>query len=194
MITFKEKTYAEHEATRILFNEIRRDQRMREEVKIIDRSQLIPVLKGNNVVIEKFVISTSMLGRDRYRMYLKLGAKIRLPESIRLNGYYRQNKLGGVSFGIKNNICNGDGNSGDGGNCNKNNKDRHKKNKRFSFSSGLNYKADILVDSHHLVGEVVKYNKESRELILEYTSPQDAVRSLWELPFGFDYRVYLLKI
>ena len=73
MIVFKEKTYSEYDAMRSLYNELLRNGQ-RGLWELCTKSQVIPILKGNNIVIERFVISTSLFGRDKYRMYIKIGA------------------------------------------------------------------------------------------------------------------------
>lgn len=100
MIVFKQKTYSEYEAMRSLYVELMRDGGKRGKWEIISKSQLPAVLKGNNVVVEKFVISTSLFGRDKYRMYLKIGAKAKLPDEVRFPGYYDNEKLGGLSLKV----------------------------------------------------------------------------------------------
>lgn len=100
MIVFKQKTYSEYEAMRSLYVELMRDGGKRGKWETISKSQLPAVLKGNNVVVEKFVISTSLFGRDKYRMYLKIGAKAKLPDEVRFPGYYYDEKLGGLSLKV----------------------------------------------------------------------------------------------
>ena len=85
MIKFVQKQYTEYDAMRALYVELTKYSD-KNKFEVIDRSALIPVLKGNNVVIERFVISTSMFGKDKYRMYLKIGAKAKLPDDVRLAG------------------------------------------------------------------------------------------------------------
>ena len=191
MIVFKEKTYSEFEAMRTLYTELGRAGLLRGGMyDIINTSQLIPILKGNNVVIEKFVISTSLFGKDKYRMYLKIGAKAKLPDEVRLPGRTNIERLGKISFNFKNNT---------GGN-NQQQKKKDKKNKKkpweqhnFSIEGSYNYQADIQLEVQNLLGEAIKYDKKSRELILEFDSVQDAIRALNILPFGIRYKTYLLE-
>lgn len=188
MIVFKEKQYTEYENTRLLYNELTRygeDRNMR--VEIINRSQLIPVLKGDCVVVEKFVISTSFFGKDKYRMYIKIGARTPLPEAIKLDSQSGYEKVGKLTFKI---------NTGDDNNNNNNNNKNNKKNnkgKNFSVLSGkYDYSVDLQRDTRNPYGEVIKYDKKSRELIIECDSVRDAVYCLKILPFGFHYKRFLL--
>ena len=73
MIEFKQKYYSEYDAMKSFYEELKKYSRMNRsfpKVDIIDSSALIPVLRGNNIVIERFVISTSFGSKDKYRMYL----------------------------------------------------------------------------------------------------------------------------
>lgn len=83
MIKFKAKNFSEYDAMRNLYVELMKYSD-KNRFGIIDTSALIPILRGNNVVIERFVISSSFFGRDKYRMYLKIGAKASLPDEVRL--------------------------------------------------------------------------------------------------------------
>ena len=66
MIKFKQKTYSkESDVMRALYVSL---QRERKRVEVIDSSSLIAVLKGNNIVIERFVLFTPTFGKDRFRM------------------------------------------------------------------------------------------------------------------------------
>ena len=85
MITFRQKEFREYDAMRSLYVRLM-ERSSRDKFNVIDTSALIPILKGNNIVVEKFVISTSMFGKDKYRMYLKIGAKAKLPDEVRLQG------------------------------------------------------------------------------------------------------------
>ena len=193
MIVFKEKTYKECEAMRTLYTELGRAGLLRGGMyDIINTSQLIPILKGNNVVIEKFVISTSLFGKDKYRMYLKIGAKAKLPDEVRLPGRTNVERLGHISFNFKNNIGGGGNNNNQqgGGKKNKNNNGQ----RNFGEVGGrFDYSADIQLEVQNLLGEAIKYDKKARELILEFDSVQDAIRALNILPFGIRYKTYLLE-
>jgi hypothetical protein len=205
MIVFKEKTYSEFEAMRTLYTELGRAGLLRGGMyDIINTSQLIPILKGNNVVIEKFVISTSLFGKDKYRMYLKIGAKAKLPDEVRLPGRTNVERLGKISFNFKNNTGGGGGNNNNNGNGN--NRDRNGRSrggnnnnqggnqqKQFGIEGSYNYQADIQLEVQNLLGEAIKYDKKARELILEFDSVQDAIRALNILPFGIRYKTYLLE-
>lgn len=103
MIKFKAKNFSEYDAMRSLYVELMRNSD-KGRFGIIDSSALIPILRGNNVVIERFVISTSFLGRDRYRMYLKIGAKAKLPDEVRLPEKVYDKKLGNAQININGSI------------------------------------------------------------------------------------------
>lgn len=203
MIVFKEKSYSEFEAMRTLYTELGRLGLLRGGMyDIINTSQLIPILKGNNVVIEKFVISTSLFGKDKYRMYLKIGAKAKLPDEVRLPGRTNVERLGKISFNFKNNTGGGGGNNNNGNGNNRNrNRQNHGGNNNqggnqqhnFSIEGSYNYQADIQLEVQNLLGEAIKYDKKARELILEFDSVQDAIRALNILPFGIRYKTYLLE-
>ena len=193
MIVFKEKTYKECEAMRTLYTELGRAGLLRGGMyDIINTSQLIPILKGNNVVIEKFVISTSLFGKDKYRMYLKIGAKAKLPDEVRLPNRTNVERLGHISFNFKNNTGGGGNNKQQQG---KKDKDKKKKwqQREFGIEGSYNYQADIQLEVQNLLGEAIKYDKKARELILEFDSVQDAIRALNILPFGIRYKTYLLE-
>ena len=64
MIKFRQKTFSEYDAMRSLYVELLK-RGDRNKWKIIDQGSLLPVLRGNNVVIERFVISTSFLHKDK---------------------------------------------------------------------------------------------------------------------------------
>ena len=197
MIVFKQKTYSEYEAMRSLYIELMRDGGKRGKWEIISKSQLPAVLKGNNVVVEKFVISTSLFGRDKYRMYLKIGAKAKLPDEVRFPGYYYDEKLGGLSLKLtggvpfKNQQQNNFSDAKEkafGKNKNNNNNNGGK-----LISAEYNNRFDIEVEVHNMIAEAIKYDKKARELILEFDTIQDAIRALNILPFGTNYNIKLLE-
>ena len=197
MIVFKQKTYSEYEAMRSLYVELMRDGGKRGKWEIISKSQLPAVLKGNNVGVEKFVISTSLFGRDKYRMYLKIGAKAKLPDEVRFPGYYYDEKLGGLSLKLtggvpfKNQQQNNFSDAKEkafGKNKNNNNNNGGK-----LISAEYNNRIDIEVEVHNMIAEAIKYDKKARELILEFDTIQDAIRALNILPFGINYNIKLLE-
>ena len=190
MIVFKEKQYAESEAMRTLFVHLRREGFLRNGLyETIGKSQLPAVLKGNNVVVEKFVISTSFFGKDKYRAYLKMGAKVKLPDTIRLDGYTTSERLGNLSFKFQK------GFSELKERLYTDKKDKKKKDNGGGngFSPKFEYRSELQVDVRKLLGEVVKYDKNARELILEFDNLRDVPKALDTLPFGIDYKVYLLS-
>lgn len=103
MIKFRQKEFTEYDAMRSLYVKLMRYSD-RNKFGVIDTSALIPVLRGNNVVIERFVISTSMFGKDKYRMYLKIGAKAKLPDEVRLPGKTYDKRLGNMQLNVSHSI------------------------------------------------------------------------------------------
>lgn len=124
MIQFRRKIFSEYDAMRSLYVELMKYSD-RTKFGIIDTSSLIPILKGNNVVIEKFVISTSMFGRDKYRMYLKIGARAKMPDEVRLPQRVYDRRLGNMQLNINKGIFDNDNqyqyNNNNNGNNNFNN-------------------------------------------------------------------------
>lgn len=185
MIKFVQKQYTEYDAMRALYVELTRYSD-KNKFEVIDRSALIPVLKGNNVVIERFVISTSMFGKDKYRMYLKIGAKAKLPDDVRLAGSkVYDKKLLDISLSFK------------GGVKPKQLQysNNNKKNNGPSFGIQSEIKTPYLSinqEVHELLGKSLEYNKKDRSLVLEFNSIPDAIRALNILPFGLGYKIYLL--
>ena len=180
MITFRQKNFSEYDAMRSLYVELMKysDKRM---FSIIDSTQLLPILKGNNVVIERFVISTSFGHHDKYRMYIKIGAKAKLPDEVRLPSHVYDKRLIniGIKFGRKifsKKSGNGDGGGGDG------------------LSVGASLPIDISIPVKELLGEALKYDKPGRSLVLEFNTIQDAIRAINILPFGINYKIYLLEL
>lgn len=187
MIKFVQKQYTEYDAMRALYVELTRYSD-KNKFEVIDRSALIPVLKGNNVVIERFVISTSMFGKDKYRMYLKIGAKAKLPDDVRLAGsrVYDKKLLdlsisfkGGVKPDFQKNFNKGGKNNKGGG----------------QFGINTEIKTPYLSlnqEVHELLGKALKYDKKDRSLVLEFSEISLAIRALNILPFGLGYKIYLL--
>lgn len=120
MIQFRRKIFSEYDAMRSLYVELMKYSD-RTKFGIIDTSSLIPILKGNNVVIEKFVISTSMFGRDKYRMYLKIGARAKMPDEVRLPQRVYDRRLGNMQLNINKGIFDNQYNNNNGNNFNNNN-------------------------------------------------------------------------
>ena len=193
MIKFEQKQYTEYDAMRALYVELMRYSD-KNKFEVIDRSALIPVLRGNNVVIERFVISTSLFGKDKYRMYLKIGAKAKLPDEVRLAGQrvYDKNLLnfsielkGGVKpkmFGKK------------GGGNNNNNQNQGGGFGQISTGIKTDYQFfTIKQEVRELLGEALKYDKKDRSLVLEFNDIPSAIRALNILPFGLDYKIKLLN-
>lgn len=101
MIVFKQKEFSEYDAMRQLYVELDRLGCFKNhKVEVISPSALIPVLRGNNIVIEKFTQATRVFGKDRYRMYIKVGAKAKMPDDVRLPQTSFDKSLGTLNLGL----------------------------------------------------------------------------------------------
>jgi hypothetical protein len=195
MIQFRQKQFTEYDAMRTLYERIlkRTGGDKNKKFKIINSSALIPILKGNNVVVEKFTISTSVFGgRERYRMYIKIGARAKLPDEVRLpslkvydvtigkvslrigDGLFRKSFSEGVS--IQKEFGKGGGGGGS----------------QPSLKAELNQDISIKRKCQEILGEAIEYSKTQRSLVLEFKSVDDAIEALNYLPFGLNYQIYLL--
>lgn len=206
MIEFRQKEFTEYDAMRYLYVELMRDDRWRKKVRKIDSSSLIPTLRGNNIVIERFVITNRPFKKDRFRMYLKVGARAKMPDAVRLPGTTTDsNKLWGGSIAIK-----------PGGIFRQKNnseialfqKEFRKKNKGGGGGGGQQnngdgkvletkmdeFRAEIRYETTKPKGDTIEYNKKDRSIVLEYDTIRDAIESLNILPFGLDYNIYLLDV
>ena len=155
MIVFKQKGFSEYDAMRSLYVELmKRTHNDKRRFPIINTSALLPILKGNNIVVERFVISTSMFGKDKYRMYLKIG----MSERIKLFFFFNNKKKGPKPI----------------------------------VSAEMSPEIGIKRSVEKLLGEAIKYDKKARTLVLEFSSIDDAIEALNVLPFGIDYKIYLL--
>ena len=207
MIQFRQKEFTEHDAMRLLYTELKRDGWWRDRIKVVNRNSVIPVLRGNNILIERFVISTSLFGRDKYRLYIKIGAQAKLPDEVRLPEVIRQRRLLNAKVELKTG----------GGNIFQTNfsetmedvllreklfgdKDKKDNNYSPSMNTYLNDNTggyDIMFEIRSLIGKAIKYDKKDRSLVLEFDGPkEDAIRNLKDalniLPFGLEYNIYLL--
>ena len=197
MIQFRQKTFSEYDAMRSLYVELLK-RGDKNKWKVIDRDSLIPVLRGNNVVIERFVISTSFAHRDRYRLYLKIGAKAKLPDEVRLPERVYDKRLGNATLNFNMGLF------APGQNNNNNNNQKQKnmsvvfKQKDFgkgappTISASVSPSINLTYEVRELLGEAVKYDKKERSLVLEFQSIEDAIRALNILPFGINYNIFLL--
>ncbi len=198
MIEFRQKEFTEYDAMKSLYEALmRKDSPWRFKINVIGQDSLVPVLKGNNVVIERFVISTRFLKQDRFRMYLKVGAKAKMPEALRLPGRPDMINLGKATFNIKGGIQKafsevdfeeklfGDkskkkNNGGNGGN--------------LVNATIEPVEASIRIETTKPQGEAVLYDKKSRTIVFEFETIDDAIRALNILPFGLNYKMYLLDV
>lgn len=204
MIEFRQKEFTEYDAMRYLYTELMKDWNWKNKLGIIDSSALIPILKGNNIVIERFVINKRFLHSDNYRMYIKIGARAKMPDEVRLPGWTQEERLGQASLNFNTGFnapkvmqfseqkpYNGiiaqkefsenkkNGNNNGGG---------------FAKTKFEPNRVDITHEVQRLLGEAVEYNKKDRSLVLEFERIEDAIRALNILPFGLNYKVYLLDV
>lgn len=196
MIEFRQKVFSEYDAMKSLYNELmRKDSPWRYKIKVIDTSSLLPVLRGNNVVIERFVISTQAFKRDKFRMYLKIGAKAKMPDGVRLPGYTKNKKLWDTSLRLNGNTRF----------FQRNNSEIEFREKDFGkggdnggggdIQAGLDF-GRISVERETTIprGVTLEYDKKERSIVLEFDSIQDAIKALDVLPFGLNYNMYLLDV
>lgn len=188
MIKFRQKDFSEYDAMRTLYVELMKKSD-RNKFGIIDQSALIPILKGNNIVIERFVISTSLFGGDKYRMYIRIGAKAKLPDEVRLPGTVYDKRLLNLRLTVKGGarpkmFSTSLEQRNFGNNKNKGPQD--------PISTELSPNIDITTTRTKLLGDAVKYDKQSRLLVLEFSTIYDAIQALNVLPFGLNYKIYLL--
>ena len=199
MIEFRQKEFSEYDAMRYLWTELQKNDAWRRRIQIIDSNSLVPILKGNNIVIERFVISTRAFHKDRYRMYLKIGAKAKMPDAVRLPGQLKYNKLLGSSLKVGGSIFAKQKNNSeiefkqkDFGGGKKNNGGGGPKplvsTELFPLSGEIQYETTVPR------GDTIDYDKKSRSIVLEFDTVQDAIGALNILPFGLNYKVYLLDL
>ena len=258
MITFRQKEFTEYDAMKAFHNELCR-LTDRFKFPICTKSELFSILKGNNVVIEKFVIASPFFGRDVYRMYIRVGLKAKMPEAIKLTDKQYDKRLGDFQLNFKSGNYFGshgftmekrDGNSitsigyrmsnqgeddNQSGNNNnqrnnnnqkrnnnqkkKNGKSKQKKYSDIEYSKGLleqrefkgggngipgwtpTFTSEFHPDRDSMsisylvketLGEAIVNDKETRTVVLEFKSIHDAIRVLNVLPFGLNYKIYLL--
>lgn len=183
MIEFRQKIFSEYDAMRSLYVELLK-RGDRNKWKVIDSGSLIPILRGNSVVIERFVISTSLLGSDKYRMYLKVGAKAKMPDEVRLPSKYYDKRLGNASINLNLDTFPGG---------EKKEKTPEKKGGKPTIQGNVSPSLDFTYQVKELLGNAVKYDKEARSVVLEFASIGNAIEALNILPFGINYNIYLLS-
>ena len=186
MIVFRQKEFTEYDAMRSLYTELLK-RSDKSKFKVIDTSALIPILKGNNIVIERFVISTSVFRKDKYRMYIRIGAKAKLPDEVRLPGTVYDKRLLNLRVSMKGGVGNPNqpqqkifskkNNNGGGGDF---------------VQTEITPNFDLSMERTRLLGDAIKYDKRSRLLVLEFSTIWDAINALNILPFGLNYSIYLL--
>lgn len=200
MIKFKQKEFSESDAMRPFYVKLQKEMKERRApfVQIIGKSEMIPILSGNNVIIEKFVLVDKFFGKDTFKMYLRFGNKVKLPDSMKLSDFKYENKnlLGGSRIDIDLFPNSNNQQQNNNKKNKKKNKDKGPKQNNYSFIDpkisglGLSFSRDQKIS----LGEVVHYDKKSRIAVLEFKSIEDAIRSLNILPLGLNYKLYLLDV
>lgn len=195
MITFRQKEFTEYDAMKAFYNELCR-LTDRNRFPICTKSELPSILKGNNVVIEKFVIASPFFGRDVYRMYIRVGLKAKMPEAIRLTDKQYDKRLGDFQVNLKS------GNLFDSQERNYSEilEQREFKGNPYPFwkpqmSADFRPDRDAMSISYLVkesLGEAIVNDKKTRTVVLEFKSIQDAIRVLNLLPFGLNYKIYIL--
>lgn len=211
MTVFKQKIFSEFDAMRSLFVELVKNSGPN-KFQMIKLNSLLPILKGNNIVIERFVISTGFFKRDTYRMYLKIGAKAKMPDEVRMpSRVYDKTLLNStLNFGYEGSGGGGGGEKKDGGPTTTSKSDTAANEiivaRLFSnngggggytqngVKAGVNFPVNITYEVKQLLGDAIDYDKKSRSLVLEFNTIQDAIRAINILPFGVNYKIYLLDI
>lgn len=211
MTVFKQKIFSEFDAMRSLFVELVKNSGPN-KFQMIKLNSLLPILKGNNIVIERFVISTGFFKRDTYRMYLKIGAKAKMPDEVRMpSRVYDKTLLNStLNFGYEGSGGGGGGEKKDGSPTTTSKSDTAANEvivaRLFSnngggggytqngVKAGVNFPVNITYEVKQLLGDAINYDKKSRSLVLEFNTIQDAIRAINILPFGVNYKIYLLDI
>ena len=194
MITFRQKEFTEYDAMKAFYNELCR-LTDRNRFPICTKSELFSILKGNNVVIEKFVIASPFFGRDVYRMYIRVGLKAKMPEAIKLTDKQYDKRLGDFQVNLK---------SGNLFDSQERNYSEILEQREFKggypfwkpqMSADFRPDRDAMSISYLVkesLGEAIVNDKKTRTVVLEFKSIQDAIRVLNLLPFGLNYKIYIL--
>lgn len=218
MIEFREKFYSEADAMRELYLKLQERQRTRKPPilkGIIQLEDLPSVLRGNNVVIEKFVLVRSFLGKDKYRVFLKMGSKVKLPKTVALPSKSYDKSIGKVSLGYT------DAKIGSPFYNQQQQQQQQQKQKLNSETEkesivwgkleeriykdkgggggasigGIRFEPsgmNLNYTKKEPLGDVVKYSQKDRSLVIESKSVDNILDSLNVLPFGLNYNIYLL--
>lgn len=190
MIKFQERSYSEYDAMRELYNELNKNNYgENKKFEIISKSYLPGILKGNSVVVEKFTSTTKVFGRDRYRMYIRVGAKAKMPDEVRMPKTYYDESIGGLSLSLAGDVGVQPTYVGEE---QRNNSEIEQKefNNKKNGKAGL--KVSLKATVSKLLGDAIVYNKKERLLVLELDTVYDAAKALTVLPFGLGYKIYLL--
>lgn len=219
MVEFRQKQFTEYDAMRSLYVHLQRNCPWL-KIERCNSSSLIPILRGNNVVIERFVLSDYLFSRTKYRMYLKIGAKAKLPDEFRLpTANIEKHAFGSMKIGFNPKFKNYSEteeklftNPPKNNQQNKN-KQQQKKKKNKNNNNGQNLPIytneiqwknpsdprgnqnyiDISYEVEELIGDALKYDKRERSLVLEFKDLDAACRALNILPFGINYKLYLYE-
>ena len=128
-------------------------------------------------------------------MYLKIGAKAKMPDAVRLPGQVRTNKLLNSSVSISGGIFRQKNNSEIEFRQNEFKGNGNNNGPKPTISATINpVYADIQYETTVPKGETIDYDKKSRSIVLEFDNVGDAIGALNILPFGLNYKVYLLDV
>lgn len=194
MIQFRQKEFTEYDAMKAFHYELCR-LTDRNKFPVISKSELIPILKGNNIVIEKFVIISPFFGKDKYRMYIRVGLKAKMPEAVKLTNKQYDKRLGDFQVNLKSGNFLGKREFSDGGGKKKKKSNNNNNNNWASATAEFKPDRDSLSISYlvkEALGEAIINDPKTRTVVLEFNSIQDAIRTLNVLPFGLNYKIYLL--
>ena len=67
-------------------------------------------------------------------------------------------------------------------------------NSLIGLKLGADESSWVGIEVKELLGDAVNYDKKSRSLVLEFRTIQDAIRAINILPFGVNYKIFLLDI
>lgn len=218
MVEFRQKQFTEYDAMRSLYVHLQRNCPWL-KIDHCNSSSLVPILRGNNVVIERFVLSDYLFGKTKFRMYLKIGAKAKLPDEFRLpTANIEKHAFGSLKIGFNPKFKNfseveekfeermfeeHNNNNQQKKNNQQNNNNQNNKNLPIYVGElrwtnptdprGQQNYIDISYEVEELIGDALKYDKRERSLVLEFKDLDAACRALNILPFGINYKLYLFE-
>ena len=127
-------------------------------------------------------------------MYLKIGAKAKMPDNVKLaDNYIKSEKILDASLSFDGNLERRRLFSKNKNNKNNNNNNQQQQGSGNFAKAGFDFgKVGIFKEKEARIGEAILYDIKSRSLVLEFGSIENAVKALDILPFGINYKLYLL--